>query len=166
MIKAIMAVDHEWGIGKGGKMPWPPNKEDLKQFKEKTTGNTVVMGSKTWNSDMPAPLPNRRNYVITKQASSNFQGATGVISENVNANISALDRGSDGDTWIIGGAEIIRQTLPIIEELHLTVVSGMYDCDVKMDISEILHTEFLVDHMQVTPNNSYYVYKRYHGSIY
>ena len=63
MISAIVAVDNNWGIGYNGKLLENiPN--DLKHFKELTTNNIVVMGSKTWDSLPNKPLPNRFNIII------------------------------------------------------------------------------------------------------
>jgi dihydrofolate reductase len=69
MISAIVAVDQNWGIGYKGELleHLPP---DLKYFKELTTGHVVVMGRKTWDSLPKKPLPNRINYVITREAKS------------------------------------------------------------------------------------------------
>ena len=72
MIRAILAHDSQWGIGKNGDLPWPKNSEDLKWFKECTTGCTVMMGRGTWESLKFKPLPNRTNAIVTSQ---NIQGA-------------------------------------------------------------------------------------------
>ena len=48
MIKAILACDSDGGVSRGGTIPWPKNKKDLRWFKKNTTDNVVVMGSKTW----------------------------------------------------------------------------------------------------------------------
>ena len=57
MIKAIMAIDDEGGISRNGSMPWPKNSEDLKQFKNLTVNNVVIMGKLTWiDPYMPTPL--------------------------------------------------------------------------------------------------------------
>ena len=65
MIAAIVAVDENWGIGRNGDLliniP-----EDKKFFKERTNGSIVIMGRKTWDSLPKKPLPNRKNYVISK----------------------------------------------------------------------------------------------------
>ena len=66
MISAIVAVDENWGIGYNGDLlAHIPN--DLKYFKELTTGNTVVMGRKTWDSLPIKPLPNRGNFIISRE---------------------------------------------------------------------------------------------------
>jgi len=66
VIRAILACDDNWGIGKNGTLPWPHNPADQKWFKECTINSTVVMGKTTWDDpDMPKPLPKRRNVVIT-----------------------------------------------------------------------------------------------------
>ena len=63
MIKAILACDEDWGIGKDGELPWPHNSADLKWFKENTTGGVVVMGKSTWDSLPFKPLPKRENII-------------------------------------------------------------------------------------------------------
>ena len=49
-VKAILACDADWGIGKDGNLPWPHNPADLKWFKQSTLNHTVVMGKATWDS--------------------------------------------------------------------------------------------------------------------
>ena len=66
MIKAILACDEDWGIGKDGDMPWPHNPADLKWFKENTTGGVVVMGKSTWDGLPFKPLPKRENIIVTR----------------------------------------------------------------------------------------------------
>ena len=68
MISAIVAVDENFGIGFNGDL-LEHIPEDLKHFKELTSGHTVVMGRKTWDSLPKKPLPNRHNLVITKDPS-------------------------------------------------------------------------------------------------
>ena len=68
MIRAILACDEDWGIGKAGTLPWPHNPADLKWFKETTSGGVVAMGKATWDSLPNKPLPNRNNIVITSSS--------------------------------------------------------------------------------------------------
>lgn len=163
MIKAIMAVDLDWGIGKNGTLPWPANKEDLKQFKDKTTGHTVIMGSNTWNDPcFPAPLKNRTNIVVTSNPDKYLkEGAHSTISGNPKESIVEIaDNLSDScakDVWIIGGKQLIEACWNIIDEFHLTIVNGHYDCDVKLDFPML---DFTLIQGDVTDTNIYYIYRR------
>ena len=65
-MKAILAADADWGIGKDGTMPWPHNSDDLKWFKECTIDSTVIMGRKTWDSLPFKPLSDRQNIIISR----------------------------------------------------------------------------------------------------
>ena len=65
MIKAILAHDAKYGIGKDNDLPWPKNEADMKWFKAMTLNHTVVMGRKTWDSLPFKPLPNRHNIIVT-----------------------------------------------------------------------------------------------------
>jgi dihydrofolate reductase len=70
MISAIVAVDKNWGIGFNNDL-LEHIPEDLKRFKELTTGNTVIMGRKTWDSLPKKPLPDRLNIIITSNPKEN-----------------------------------------------------------------------------------------------
>lgn len=131
-IKAILACDSNCGIGKDGSLPWPRNSEDLKHFKEMTTGHIVVMGAGTWNDAcFPKPLPNRENYIVTSQSGSyiganvidtNWQDAEFTIKE-------LAEHNPDKTVWIIGGAELFNSMLHLISEIDLTVFHKYYNCD-------------------------------------
>lgn len=128
MIKAILACDRDWGIGKGGDLPWPHNPEDLKWFKESTTGGVVVMGKSTWNSLPRKPLPNRKNIIITSSEQDNDQGGYQFIKFNT-AKEELFNMSKSQDVWIIGGAKLVKGLLDIIDEFHLSQIQGSYDCD-------------------------------------
>lgn len=113
MINIIVAVADNGVIGCQNKLIWHIS-EDLKRFKRLTTGNTVVMGRKTFES-IGRPLPNRKNIVITRDASFTPEGVM-----VVNSIQDALKAG--GEIFIIGGGEIYAQTLPLAGRLHLTKV--------------------------------------------
>ncbi|OPX09016.1 dihydrofolate reductase [Mycobacterium sp. AT1] len=102
-------------IGRGNGIPWRLP-EDQARFKELTLGHAVVMGRLTWES-LPAkvrPLPRRRNVVVTRQADFVAEGATvvGSLEDGVN----------DGDSWVIGGAQIYALALPLATRCEVTEV--------------------------------------------
>ena len=134
MIRAILAHDAHWGIGKLGGLPWK-NTGDLAWFKESTAGSVVVMGRRTWESLPKRPLPNRENIVIS---SSIVEGVDISISGDP---IDALDYVKDlfdnRDIWIIGGAQLLESCLPVIEELWFNDVGNDYDCDTFLPKKEI-----------------------------
>jgi len=65
VIRAILACDEEWGIGRDNDLPWPHMQRDLAWFKQCTSNSTVAMGRKTWDSLPRKPLPNRKNIVVS-----------------------------------------------------------------------------------------------------
>jgi dihydrofolate reductase len=153
MIKAILACDEAGGIGLNGSMPWPHNSRDLKWFKECTSGHVVVMGSNTWNSvGIPKPLPNRINYVFSSKKE-NFDGAEKVFCDDPCRCIASMaSQHRDLIVWIIGGAKLINQCWPIIDEFYLSRIPGDYSCDTKIDLAQ-LDSFFLVreeEHPEVT----------------
>ena len=118
----VVAMDQQQCIGKGNALPWHIS-ADLKHFKEITQGGIVIMGRKTLES-MGRILPNRVNWVITRDPSWHFDGTT--VAHSIEAALigAAQDAKQSNQTalFIIGGGEIFSQTLEIADRLELTHV--------------------------------------------
>jgi dihydrofolate reductase len=138
MIKAILACDEEGGVSKDGTLPWPNNPTDLKWFKDNTAGHVVVMGSTTWEDPhMPRPLPKRTNVLVTSRKD-DYPGADGYISGDLNAELKELEETCPGlITWVIGGPNIIEQTLGVIDEFYISRIPGEYACDTFLPLKKI-----------------------------
>jgi dihydrofolate reductase len=109
-------------IGRDNAIPWHLP-EDMAHFRAVTTGSTVVMGRRTWES-LPArfrPLPNRRNVVLTRDEAWTADGAE--VAHDLRAALT-------GDCWVIGGADIYRAALPLASALELTELQEEFDGDV------------------------------------
>jgi len=137
MIIALFATDENGGMGVGGVMPWPRNREDMMWFKKTTENKIVVMGRKTWDSsDMPTPLPNRTNVLVT----SNFIDREDIlqISGNLCTALVSISLMMQDDVFVIGGPDILMQALPVIEKAYITQIPGSYFCDATIDLTEFL----------------------------
>lgn len=113
-------------IGRDNTIPWRLP-EDMAHFKRLTTGWPVIMGRKTWDS-LPAkfrPLPGRANIVITRQPDWNGNGAETAASL---ADALALCAASD-EVWIIGGAQIYAQAMPLAERIEVTEIAENVEGD-------------------------------------
>ena len=121
MIKIIVAISKNRVIGNDNKLIWKLS-NDLKRFKELTTGHPVVMGRKTFESIGKA-LPNRRNIIITRNNEYQVDDC-----EVVNSIEEALLLTSE-DCFIIGGSEIYKQTIGIADKIYLTLVHGVFHGD-------------------------------------
>jgi dihydrofolate reductase len=128
MIRAILAHDSEWGIGKDNSLPWPKNSEDLKWFKECTTGSTIMMGRNTWESLPFKPLPNRINAIVTSKRTKDTLGCVVADMEGMLDILPQLKE--QRDIWVIGGAQLLESMLPYIDEIWLNNVGGDYNCDI------------------------------------
>jgi dihydrofolate reductase len=134
-MRAIVAIDDAWGIGKDGSMPWPHNSIDMAWFKDMTIGSTVVMGRGTWEArGMPKPLPNRTNVVISSSRINDHSLADVVLTYDQFMESKYLNRYN----WFIGGAELINSSRRLIDELFLTRIPGVFDCDTFIDKDAIL----------------------------
>ena len=138
MIKAILACDDKGGVSRDGTLPWPHNSTDLKWFKENTAGHNVIMGSTTWEDPhMPRPLPKRKNYLVTSRKGE-FPGADGYISGELTSSVAKIAEDHPGlITWVIGGPNIIEQTLGVIDEFYLSRIPGDFNCDTHLPLRKI-----------------------------
>jgi len=119
-IHAIVAIDENGAIGRQGDLlcHLPA---DMKHFKEVTMGHSIVMGRKTFESFPRRPLPGRQNIVITRNSAWQYPGATAVHSVD-----EAIAAAETTDVFIIGGADVYEQTLPLVDVLHLTVIHARW----------------------------------------
>jgi dihydrofolate reductase len=109
----IAAIARNRVIGKNGKLPWHIP-EDLKRFKQLTTGHTVVMGRRTFDS-LDNPLPQRTNIVITSRV------INGVKSfPSLEFAVQALK--NEKEVFVIGGGQVFAEALKYADELRLTIV--------------------------------------------
>ena len=118
MISIIVAYDKNLAIGKDNTLVWRQS-EDLKRFKRLTSGKTVVMGRKTYES-IGKPLPNRRNIVLSRQ-NINIEGVEIIDS------FDSLNK--DEDIFIIGGGEIYKNFIIFADRLYVTEI----DCEIEAD---------------------------------
>ncbi len=122
-LKAIVAMSSNRVIGRDGDLPWHLP-EDLKWFKKLTLGHPIVMGRKTMDS-IGRPLPKRRNVVVSRSLDQAPEGYD--LITDLSEIRSAL---AEHETvFIIGGAEIFRETLPDCDEFYLTYIFAEYEGD-------------------------------------
>ena len=120
-ISIIVAVAQNYAIGFENKLIyWLPN--DLKRFKALTTGHTIIMGRRTFESLPKGALPNRRNIVLTRQ-DIDFAGAERYASLE-----AALAQCRDEEeVFIIGGASVYQEALPLADTLYITHIDATPD---------------------------------------
>jgi len=134
--KAIVAMSLNRAIGKDNKLPWHLP-EDLKWFKKLTTGNVIIMGRKTWES-IGKPLPNRESIVVSRTDIPGIRTVRHLAEINPNAD--------QRDYFIIGGAQLFQEALPLCSDLYLTLVKREVEGDVflgpfedRFSLHETLH---------------------------
>ena len=117
MIFIIVCIAQNSAIGFENKLLyWLPN--DLKRFKQLTTGHTIIMGRRTFESFPKGALPNRRNVVLSRQADAQFEGADHYCTlEEALASCRP-----DEDIYIIGGSTVYQQAMPLADRLVVTHV--------------------------------------------
>jgi len=141
-LSLIAALGRNRCIGAGGKLPWRLP-EDLARFKALTLGHPVIMGRKTWESlpEKFRPLPGRQNLVVTRNGGYAASGGEVVYSlEEALAKARTEDENT-GELFVIGGAELYAQALPLAGRLYLTLVDDAPEGDAFFPPYEKLFTK-------------------------
>lgn len=123
IISAIAKSDR--AIGKDNRLLWHIP-EDMRHFRELTTGHAVIMGENTFHS-IGKPLPHRANIVLSLDPTRKIDGCITALSLE-----EALQKGKDAESeeiFIIGGASIYKQFISLADRLYLTLVEGEYEAD-------------------------------------
>ena len=126
MLSIIVAIANENVIGKDNKLIWHLP-EDLKHFKEITSGHKIIMGRKTFES-LGRILPNRKHIILCNDMEMNINNENVEILED----ISELDKyiNSDEECFVIGGATIYRLLMPYANKMYITKINKDFDGDV------------------------------------
>lgn len=121
----IVAVAGNGVIGRDGQLPWRQS-SDLKLFRRLTMGKPILMGRKTWGTLAKRPLDGRDNIVVTRDRGFMADGA--MVAHTLEggldlARAAARSRGAD-EVMVIGGAEIYRALLPVVDRIYLTEIDA------------------------------------------
>jgi dihydrofolate reductase len=125
-LNLIFARARNGVIGKDNNLPWHLP-EDLAHFKQTTLGQPVVMGRKTWESLPPKfrPLPGRTNIVVTRQT--NWQAEGAVVAHSIEEAVQHCS--ADAQVWVIGGAEVYAQAMPLASRAVVTEIDADFEGD-------------------------------------
>ena len=146
ILSIIVAVASDGAIGRANDLLWHLP-ADLKRFKELTTGHTIMMGRKTFESLPRGPLPNRRNIIISRSLPAQ-PGAE--VYPTIQQALEAC--ASDEEVFIIGGGEIYRQLLPDTEQIYLPRVQASFP-DAEVFCPELDPTEWIEEAREVYPRD-------------
>ena len=122
-LSLIVAVGENGVIGRDNALPWHIS-EDLRYFKQVTSGKTVIMGRKTFQS-IGRPLPNRSNIVVTRDPAFHAEGVT--VAHGLD---EALSQAGGNEAMVIGGISLFLEALPRADRFYLTEIHRAYEGDV------------------------------------
>lgn len=152
-MNAIFAINAINGFAVNNTMPWDRNKFDLQRFKKYTVNNTVIMGRGTWDSDMPKPLPNRRNIVLSKTLKDDRCEVYDSINELL------YHTSVKESIWVIGGVQVLLNLRPHIKNIYLTQFYSSNKSDIILDIDEYLKDFELLD-KEIYSDHTFKIYRR------
>lgn len=149
IVSIVVAISENNAIGKDNQLIWHLP-ADLKHFKEITSGHSIIMGRKTYDSIGKA-LPNRRNIVITRNESLKIPNVE--LCNSLEAALSLCE--NEDEVFVIGGAEIFEQACSLAEKIYLTRVHANYEADTFFpQIDAAKWTETAVEHHLADAKNA------------
>lgn len=138
-LSIIVGVDQCGGFTKDGKIPWKCS-EDLKKFKQITTGNVCIMGRKTYEDmvemmkardidveSLDNILPDRQSFVLTSNQDYKAPGAT--VVPNIRKAWQSLDEEDTREIFILGGYRVFIEALAFTTKIYMNIMRETYDCD-------------------------------------
>jgi dihydrofolate reductase len=125
ILSIIAAVDENGGIGFENQIPWHLP-ADLSRFKVLTMGHHLLLGRKTYQS-IGSALPGRQMIILTRNPE--FRAPDCITAATMSNALALLEKTGDKEVFIIGGAEIYREALPLADHLYLTVVHTKAEAD-------------------------------------
>ena len=137
MISIIVAISENNAIGKENQLLWRIS-DDLKRFKQLTTSHTIIMGRKTFDS-IGKPLPGRTTVIVTRNAELKVEGC--VVAHSLQQAISAC--ADDSEIFIVGGAELYTQALPLVDKLYITEIQQDVEGDAHFPEFDQRHWQLL-----------------------
>lgn len=157
-ISIIVAMAQNRTIGINNTLPWRCP-EDLKHFKTLTMGHHMIMGRKTFDS-IGKPLPGRTTVVVTRNAGLNIDGC--VMAHSLEQAIARC--GNDEEIFIVGGAEIYTQALPLADTLYITEIQQDVEGDAHFPAFDTTQWREVAREMksQETPQPLHYHFVTYH----
>ena len=155
MFSIIVAIANKNIIGGDNKLLWHIS-EDLKRFKSITTGHTIVMGRKTFES-FPKPLPNRHHVVLTRDKNYKVDSDQVTVINDIETFMKTYEN-SGSEIFIIGGGEIYNLFLPYCNKLYLTKIKEDFEGDTyfpEINYNEWTITESSEEYIDSKNNLSY-----------
>jgi dihydrofolate reductase len=158
MVSIIVAIADDNGIGYKNDLLWYIP-EDLKRFKKLTSGNTVIMGKRTWESLPKKPLPGRKNIVITDIPGEKIEFS--ITAYSIEDALSKCE--AHEEIFIIGGGSIYRQFMPVADRLYITHIHKKAPADIYFPAidPEIWEPVEKEDHREAENNAVPYTYVIY-----
>ncbi|SMF11833.1 dihydrofolate reductase [Pseudobacteriovorax antillogorgiicola] len=159
-INHIVACAENGTIGRDGSLPWHLP-EDLKFFKAVTTGHVIIMGRKTFES-IGKPLPQRFNIVVTRQDDFAAEGVQRACSlEEAFAQCGDLADQWGEEIYVVGGGEIYRQSMELVQKIFMTRIHKEVDGDVSYPLEALQDFELVSEEYHTDPEKfSFLTYKR------
>lgn len=156
-LSAITAISQNNIIGKNNSLPWHLP-ADMRFFKKTTMGHPIIMGRKTYESFKKA-LPGRTNIVVTRQTNYSLTDAT--VVHSLEEAINEAQKTESEEAFILGGAQIFEQSLPLINRLYLTRIYEEFDGDIEFPEFDVTQWEMtgIEPHEPDDKNKFYYAFQ-------
>ncbi|MCB1691494.1 MAG: dihydrofolate reductase [Pseudomonadales bacterium] len=155
VVAAVVARSRNHVIGDGPNIPWKVKGEQAR-FRRITDGGALVMGRKTWDS-IGRPLPGRETIVVSRSAGLEIPGC--IVANSVPTAIEKA-KATGRPVFVVGGGEIYRQAMPLIDTIHLSTIDITVQGDVTFTFDENAFTLVHEEHVESNIDYDYQVFQR------
>ncbi len=155
MLSIIVAIANNNVIGKDNKLIWHIP-EDLKRFKKITTGHTIIMGRKTFES-LGKVLPNRKHIILCNDMDLNIDNENVIVLNDIKLLKEYIN--SEEENFVIGGATIYKLLLPFTEKMYITKIDEEFEGDVYFPKIKETEWETVKEELGVKDEENLYDYK-------
>lgn len=159
-ISIVVAAAENGVIGKDNQLLWKLS-SDLKRFKNITTNHYILLGRKTFES-IGRPLPNRTSLIISRNFECDFENC--FVFGTINDAIVFAAQQNQQEIFIVGGGEIYKQIMPLVNTIHLTIVHTEIEGDTHFEYDDanwkVLHSEFIEKDEKNEFDSTYVVLER------
>ncbi len=142
-ISIVVAAAENGVIGKDNQLLWKLS-SDLKRFKNITSNHYILLGRKTFDS-IGKPLPNRTSLIISRNFACDFENC--LVFKSINDAIVYAAQKNQQEIFVVGGGEIYKQIMPLVNTVHLTIVHTEIEGDTHFEYDDanwkVLHSEFI-----------------------
>ena len=155
MIKMILATDEKGAIGLEGRLPWH-SREDMRYFSKTTKDSTMVVGNNTYKASCGffQNVKDRDVWILSNKPQKSYIGMDRVWFSSISSLLKTAQLFDNSTYWLCGGANVYKQMLPHVSEIHHTLIKGEHEADTYFNMDFLNNGEWKLYSKEVLCDNA------------